>query len=262
MKKALIVLVGLMAVTAYAGDIDIFFSADAAVAYKTAAPLDLGDIGAATSQTVYIYANLNAYDYYTFNGLGIAFDAAGASLSGGALYNPNMGGDGTAKGGAKAFRFQNGSVGGSDPVNPIPFDADGDLAGAAVSSTDFTLLGIGAVPRNGDYAAQPAPNGTGDDLAYSDYVAPRWTFTYLLGEVTLNFDGGPGGVDLGVANDWITLGGDVFPWATVNFGGQDADVDGRTTGAGLDGSYNDVFWTPEPASLILLALGALAIRRR
>jgi hypothetical protein len=257
MKKALIVLVGLMAVTAYAGDIDIFFSADSAVAYKAASPLDLGDKSGGGSQTIYIYANLNAYDYYTFNGMGIAFDASGANLPSGALYNPNMGGDGTPKGGPKAFRWQNGSVAGSDPLNPIPFDSDGDLAGAAVSSSVFGLLGIGAVPTNGDYAA-----GSGDDLAYSNFNAGVWTFTYLVGEITLDFDGSAGGVDMGVANDWITLGGDVFPWATVNFGGQGNDVDGRTTGAGLDLQYNDAFWTPEPASLILLALGALVIRRR
>jgi hypothetical protein len=263
MKKALIVLVGLMAVTAYAGDMNIFFAADSDIASagKSAGALDLGDITGVTSQTVYLYANLNAYDYAVFNGLGISFDAVGGAVSGGALYNPNMGGDGTPKGGTKAFRFQNGSVAGSDPLANIGLDGDGDLAGAAVSSSAFALLGIGALPTNGDYAGS-----AGDTLAYSSFPGldgDAWTFTYLLGEITIDFNDAPGGLDLGVANDWITLGGDEFPWATVSFGSEiGVEYDGRETGAGLNGAYNDIVWTPEPASLILLALGALVIRRR
>jgi hypothetical protein len=260
MKKVLIVLVGLMAVTAYAADMDIFFSTDNNIEFKTPGAIDLGDHPlAGDTATVYIYAQVDLYEN-AWNGFGLAFDSTGGAATYGELYNPNMGGDGAKI--QKAFRWQNGSVAGSDPTNPILMDGDGDLAGASVSSTAFALLGIGADPSAGDYAGDPGAADT-DTLSYSTYVGVGdWTGTFLVGEILITFDGTAGGLDGGVANDWITRGGDVSPWATIRFGGQDGDIDGRLTGGGLDGAYNDITWTPEPASMILLALGALVIRRR
>jgi hypothetical protein len=259
MKKVLIVLVGLLAVSAYAADMDVFFSADNAIAPKTPAPLDLGQVAPGSSQTVYIYAQVNLYEN-PWNGFGLRLDQSGATWDNGQLYNPNMGGTDTKH--PKAFRWQNGSVAGGDPTNPIGPDADGDLNGIFVSA-NFSLLGIGALPSAGDYAGDPIDDSS-DTMAYSQFFgAGDWIGTYLVGEITLHFTA-DGGLDAGVSNDWFTRQGDPGPdWATVRFGGQGPDLDGRVTNNGLDGSYNDVTWTvPEPTSLLLLAVGALAFRRR
>ena len=135
-----------------------------------------------------------------------------------------------------------------------------DLGGAGVTGQGFQVLALGYACRNGDYGAVSTAVA-GDVLGFEHFAGSDWNRTYLLGEVTITFDGTAGGIDLGVSSDWMTVAGGSDVNDTVSFSGGPSLLS-RVTGNGLDGAYNDVTWTPEPASMILLALGALVIRRR
>ena len=91
MKKALIVLVGLMAVSAYAVELDVFFSTDNNIELKTPGAIDLGNKGAGDTQTIYLYAQVDLYNGGTWNGFGVSYDISSGGLSNGQLYNPNCG---------------------------------------------------------------------------------------------------------------------------------------------------------------------------
>ncbi len=268
MKKILCVLVGLtFCAGAYAGDatvgdMDIFFSTDANIEFKAPGAPDLGDIGGAGTQTLYVYANIDINDFKTWNGLGLDIAIDGGTYLGGELYNPNMGATPPVDPlwpQYEKYRWQNGAISGSRPYNPIPSTVEGYLNASAVSGG--WLINLGALPSYGDYGTGP---NSGDELAYSDYQNDAgditWTGTYLLGEIWFTGDA-VGGINLGVSPAWNTQTGDTAPWATLAFG-LNGPVDGRLTGAGLDNVIYDATFTPEPASLLLMALGALIIRRR
>ena len=269
MKRAICLLAGMTMLAGVAtagpattGDVDIFFSTDNTIGFmERQAPEVPTTVGA--TETVYIWANLDLYDYRTWNGVGLRFATSGATIVGGGLYNANMGGSGEKGQPGKQFRWQNGAVGDGDPFNPIPISAtDGDLIGAAVTAPGFQLLALGADARNGDFAVGPAPV-LGDDLAYSNFAGDgTWTGSYLLGWLDVQVDQIGGTINLGVSDELITRAGDAAaPWATVAFGLNGA-LDGRVVGNGLNNPTPDVTFTPEPASLLLVALAGLAIRRR
>ncbi len=200
-----------------------------------------------------------------------------ATVTGGEYYNPNHG---PATGAGdwqdwKKFRWlngYNGSYPNSEPWNPIPA-----VPGDPVYS-DWELNAIGIVhpslPFVNALGRQPAFGNdglgggaaSGDDLlAYADYFPETntWTGSYLLGhiDVEVTSTAGPPTVNFAVSPGWITQQGDTDPWSTVAFGLNDP-IDGRTDHNMDPSSYPDVTFIPEPASLVLLALGASLIRRR
>ncbi len=274
MKKTLCVLIGLalcgsaaIADDATVGDLDVFFSTSNAIQHMTpgAPEIVVDTSGGPVSERLYIWANIDHDDFAKWNGLGLNFvTEGGVSVTGGELYNPNMGPSSGSKGQTweeyEKFRWQNGAVGGSEPNNPIPMTPGGYLNASAVSGG--WLLELGVMPAYGDYGTGP---DAGDELAYSNYAADTttWTLSYLLGHIDVEVSDVDSAVNFAISSAWCTLKGDTDPYATVRFGLND-EVSGRVTGAGgfADERVNDVTFTPEPASLVLLVLSGLLLRRR
>ena len=212
-----------------ATDIEIFFNtSDQITSWSRSAPQI--EVACATPTRLYIWANIDLYDYTLFNGMGLSFVTVGdVTVADGELYNPNMGED-SGKGswtGYKRFRWQNGAIGGSEPFDPIPMSAEGDLDASAVVGAWLNKLG--RTPANGDFALD-----TGDTLAYSafDPNAPSWVGSYLLGHINVQV--------LGQGEVYFT----VSPAKITAEGGNESDqvyfglnppVPQRTPGAGGPG---------------------------
>lgn len=227
------------------GDIDIFFSTSAVIESKAVeAPVIPVDVsGGPVAQRLYVWGNIDLYDYRTWNGLGLDFETAGGvTVTGGGVYNPDMG---TA---APLFRWSN-------PETEIPMTAGGYLNATAVGTA-----GLGMLPANGDFAADP-----GDTLAYSNLSGADWLGSYLIGYIDVEVSSVESAVNFAISPAWTTrMGDDGFgPYGMVAFGLNDP-VLGRETGAGgfAGGRLNDVTFVPEPAALTLLALGLVLARRR
>ncbi len=272
MKRTLCVLVGLTmcagmagAGEATTGDIDIFFATSDTIQFmQPQAPVV--DLGApAGTARLYIWANIDINDFATWNGMGLEFvPTGGLTVTGGELYNPNMADEPPVEPlwqQYAKYRWQNGAVGGSRPLNPIPMTGDGYLNASAVSGGWLTNLG--ALPAYGDFGLG---ENNGDELAWSNHDDNAgditWTGSYLLGHVDVDVtDADTAGLNFAVSPAWITQQGDADPWATVAFGLNDP-IDGRVHHNIAPNAIADATFVPEPASLLLLALGALAIRRR
>ena len=158
----------------------------------------------------------------------------------------------------KRFRWSNGAAGGSEPLIEIPMTADGYLNASAVAGS--YVWALGHVPAQGDIAANP-----GDTKSFSDELAGgAWRGSYLLGYIDVEIASVESAVNFVISPAWTTRAGDTgSPFGSVAFG-LNVPVGGRDTGAGgfANGRLNDVTFTPEPASLLLLALGVLGARRR
>jgi hypothetical protein len=226
------------------GDIDIFFSPSNTIGPMTPGaptiPVDVS--GGTVSERLYVWANIDLNAYRTWNGLGLAFEStAGATVTGGGVYNPDMGVVTSPQ-----FRWSN-------PETEIPMTSSGYLDASAVAGPG--VIELGYTPAFGDGMTG------GDTLAYA---TTGGIGSYLVGYIDVDVSAVESAVNFAISPAWTTRSGDgTGPFGTVAFGINDP-VSGRDTGAGgfAGGRFNDVTFTPEPATLALLALGLFALRRR
>ena len=232
MKKVLCVLAGVLLVTAASAQVNpiyVYASLDPVptppITTVPSIGLPVGDCSQG-DVTITLWAETNYLD--TWNGFGLSLvDGQGqamACLTGG-IINPDDGG------------FPVG-VNRWHPDSDLDFGGDGVVKGVAV-----TERGIG-----------------GNFDAYQAYVEPTSRITYL-GSVVCGLDCCPGDVyamvnDAKINQSGVPSGESV----PVYFGIDTVPVNGRETGAM---SANPLFsCVPEPASLVLIALAGLVIRRR
>ena len=230
MKKVLCLLAGVLLVTAAsAAPIYIYATVDPVVPEPP-----LGDvcppIGVPTSdctgeQVINLWCQTDYLDVW--NGMGLSLvDAAGNPLPclTGGIINPD---DGGFPVGVKRWHTD----------SDLSFTGDGEVKGVAVNER-----GIG-----------------GNFDAYQIYVAPATRCSYL-GSVVCGPDCCPGPVYAMVNSAKINLSGvPTGEPVDVYFSVDTVAINGREEGAM---SANPLFICPEPASLVLLALAGLVIRRR
>lgn len=265
MRKALVAVVGLtlLATVASAGTIQFFLSGSSDVTVQPT----VGNPSLTTAQLaanggkLYVWAKLadqgvNTATWPHWNGLALAVVPSGDLHSPGVtIYNTDI----DTVNFSGTYRWSNGQN------TNIPPDAQGRAL--AATSGSGQLDGIGIKPNNvaggvDGLAFANNHKGTGATQTYDCY--------YLLGELPLT--GTAGGVKLatftnggGAAGGWITQVGGSAATETVFFGTGDAAVQNRIPElfpSVATSTLDDATITPEPASLVLLALAGLALRRR
>jgi hypothetical protein len=265
MRKALVAAVGLaiLASLANAAEIRIFLSTGNALNASSVGGLTPSNpaINPGAPTTVYLWAQRVTASSWT--GLGInVVPTAGVTVTGKQLYNPNMGEvtpDGELWTDWEKYRWQNGAATspppGNPPVTTILPDADGQLVAVAASGT--WLLNLGATI-----------NATGDKLGFNGTAATTGNTNrfYLIGEMQVQGPAG-GSLKLAVGPAWITSSGGLPATDLVDFGFGDPAIRSQgiidnVSATGGVSALADLTITPEPASLILLALAGLALRRR
>ena len=269
MRKALVAVVGLMLVAgvASASDVTFFLSTQGGPVNAASAVPTVGNPSLTAAQLtangnkLYLWASELIYSDATglsaahWNGLALSLVTSGTVASPGVtLYNANVASKGTG------YRWDNTPLG----SNIVP-----NASGQTLAATASSVQGIGMNPAtdkqtDDGFASQ-------DNLAMDLYPTPPGFETgyYLLGEIPLT---GVGTVKLATftnggtqAGGWITQSGGSAATENVFFGTGDAKVNNRIADqwpAVATSDVADATITPEPASLVLLALAGLALRRR
>ncbi len=247
MKNVLILVTGFAVAAATAGDIRISFGEPSVDADPTpdlpgAYPIVVDTADAAFSVTWGVWAEIGidatngSVDQW--NAVGVDVVEGGATVTtdmSNTDYNPSPFGT--------QFRWEDGSDFGGTSGNP-------ETAGPNFTLINVTRTGLGN-------ASLPPSLGGMDTDSY--YNAGEDRLFYLLGTISIDV---PQGYE-----------GDIF-FGTNTAGFDQSQVDGETvtfgsatplTGGDLFGAIADtamVSFIPEPASLVLIALAGLAIRRR
>jgi len=271
MRKALVAAVALSMLAAVAGasELRVFLSTGNAL-NASSIPGGLTptnpQISPGTDTVVYLWGQRVTSN--TWTGLSLStVGAGGATVTGLQLYNPNMGtlpdpNAGEIWSDTEKYRWQNGAISAGDPNFPdgappnltINADASGTVIASAVSGSWLIFLGA-ATPGTDKQGFTGTVATTGNTNRY-----------YLLGQMHVT---GPlgGSVKLAVGSGWITTSGGLPSTDTVDFGFGDPAIRSQgvinnVSATGFVSDLADLTITPEPASLVLLALAGLALRRR
>ena len=239
MKKLVaLVCLGLFATIANAGIMDdngiqFYFSLQGNAASVPAEYTAGTNLTVNNGQTVYLWS-ANIYPD-VWNGVGMKFDAdcANFTVDSGVMYNPFT----TGKG-AWGPRWETGA------------DFDPTDAEYKVTLVAVTAPGIGDY---GDFSKA--------GMAIGEYVGDTYVWHTLLGEIAFSSDVVGCGVYMEASGGGMTKsGGTTREHMYFGFGDgwiyNNSGNDTRTTGADL------FLGVPEPASLLLLGLAGLALRRR